>query len=744
MPDDVKLLSVIDAYADNAYGSDADDGELARQRALALDAYAGKNIEPAPEGRSQVVDWTGFETVQWIIPSLMRIFAGGDDIVEFDPFGPEDEDAAEQESKFLNYLVTQKNKWFKTCLTWFQDALITKNAYCMAFMEEKLRTEIEVYEGQSEEQVAMILDGDVEVIGQQAYPDPNHEPEPITDPETGEPMVDLETGELAFTDPQTLFDVQVRMTQPRKRLAFKVLPPERCLVDSSCTDYTLDGCDYFEYWDNVTISDLRAMGYPVEDDAGDDEDYDTPEDDSRDEIFGDNRANIPDPASRKVKARWVWVRHDYDEDGIAELQHVVLVGRDIVDHQPVNTIPVSSLVPSINTHRHIGVSVLDLVFDIQRIKTALLRQGLDNLYLANNPREFASNKVNMDDLLVSKPGQKVRVDTDAPDVAGHAFTAPYPNIFPQAQDGLGYMDSVVEARVGVNRIFQGIDNSTLNEHNRIGQLSTMAAQRVEMIARIFGDGIERLFQIAHELIIKAGAQGETMKLTGEYVQIDPTQWKTGRDMRVVAPYAAGNKDSLLQRLMIIGDVHREAIAGAHPMVQADDTYEWAKELSRAADLPDWKFFTDPATIPPPEPQPDPTLIALEIEGQKADNQLQIKEMDNAADLQKTQIQADTDRFEAELRAEVDLIVAGLKDQGVKDVETLRQKFKTQPVADVNTNVDGVRQLVQEIADATQSLSGAVDELKAIQNAPIEIVRDENGRITGKRVNGQFVPLQDAS
>ncbi len=79
MPDNEKLLSAINAYDGQVFGSNAsDDGELSRERSLALDAYGGKNIEPAPEGRSQVTDWSVFETVNWCMPSFMRIFAGGE------------------------------------------------------------------------------------------------------------------------------------------------------------------------------------------------------------------------------------------------------------------------------------------------------------------------------------------------------------------------------------------------------------------------------------------------------------------------------------------------------------------------------------------------------------------------------------------------------------------------------------------------------------------------------------------
>ena len=95
---------------------------------------------------------------------------------------------------------------------------------------------------------------------------------------------------------------------------------------------------------------------------------------------------------RQVKVRTIWIRHDYDEDGIAELQKVIRVGSDILLHEPASRIPVASIVPFINTHRHMGISVGDLVFDIQRIKTALLRSGLDSLYLANNPRHYLTDR----------------------------------------------------------------------------------------------------------------------------------------------------------------------------------------------------------------------------------------------------------------------------------------------------------------------------------------------------------------
>jgi hypothetical protein len=240
MADLERLIQAIDAAEQSAYGSDS-DSDLQSDRAFAIDLYHGRNVEPAPEGRSQVVDRTVFETVQWILPSLCRIFANGDSIVEFQPFGPEDEASAQQESDYLNYLVTQKNPWFNIFLCWAHDALVSKNGYCMAYVEEKLHTELETYERQSDEALALLMqDEGVEVVQGSSEPDLKTPPEPVIDPMTGQPAIDPMTGQPIMQPPRMLHTVTLRKTKPSKKLCFKVLPPERTKVDSNTDSFSLE------------------------------------------------------------------------------------------------------------------------------------------------------------------------------------------------------------------------------------------------------------------------------------------------------------------------------------------------------------------------------------------------------------------------------------------------------------------------------------------------------------------------
>jgi hypothetical protein len=754
MPDLERLLAAIDAAESTAYGT---DDELSTDRALALDYYYGRNVEPAPEGRSQVIDRSVFETVQWIVPSLCRIFANGDEVVSFSPLGEEDEPAAEQEADYLNYVVTQRNPWAEIALTWFQDALLSKNGYCLAYIEEKLTTEHEYYENQTSEAISLLTQEEgVEVAEFESFPDPSGEMEPVMG-EDGQPVPQF-SGQfdpmgnpvmVPMMQPKMLHNVTLIRTKPEKRLRFKVLPPERVKVDVNTTSYSLEECDYFEYWDMVTISSLRALGFEVPDDIGDDEEFTTEEDEARN-LYSES-ANISDrpidPAMRRVKARMVWIRHDYDDDGISELQMVFRVGQNILtkDGKPyihhVSRIPVACVTPIPNNHRHIGTSEADVTADIQRMKTATLRQGFDSLYLANNPRHAVSNQVNLDDMLVSRPGGLVRMieNSSALPGDGHVIPIATPFVFPQAIAGLQYLDEMREARTGTNRYFTGTDANAINKTSSgIQQLSTMASQRVEMIARVFATGVEYLFSVAHELILKSGHQKETIKLKGKWVTVDPSTWKSGRDMQIVVGYGAGNKDALVSRLVTILQAQKEAMAGGLRVANEANVYEALIELTKASDFSaPGRFWTDPRTLPPPQPQPSEAEIYAQVEQGKAQSAERVKgeEIQSNERVKAAELQQKT--WQANLDAEVKLILEQMKQGGGVDLEKVKAHFRDAPIRVETQKIDQAGKVLEQLvslqdrqseqfAELGKRLEGLVAEL----SAPKRIIRGKDGRAEG--------------
>lgn len=752
--DNELLIAAIDAAEQNSYSSEGDT-QLSTDRAYAIEMYQGKNIEPAPEGRSQVVDRSVFETIQWILPSLVDIYANGDDVIEIAPVSQEDEAGAKQETQYLNHVILQKNPtlWFVTFITWAMDAMQAKNGYCLAYSEKKRNEEIDRYERQTQEGVAILQqDKDVQVEVTAEYPDPDYvppQPQPMVDPMSGQPVIDPATGQPVMQPEQPvpmLYDVTVTRVQEERKVCYKALPPERCKVSYHTPDFSISAdCPYFEYFDYKTLSDLRADGFDVPDDIPDDWQIDQEEDlarDQYDEQSWRTESNEPDPSMRRYRVRMIWILHDANEDGIAERLYVVRIGQHILFQEQVSRIPVASLVAIPNPHRHIATSITDIVADLQRIKTAILRQGLDNLYLANNPRTFVTERINLDDALVSRPGGIVRGESGA--VFGQDI-APLvtPFVFPQAMEGLEYMDQIRENRTGTNRYFTGIDQNAMNKTaTGIQQLSSMAAQRVKLIARIMGCGIADLFSIIHELIIKGGHKKEVVKLRNEWIEIDPAQWKKRTDFRVSVGYAAGNKDAMVNRLMLIASMQEKALTGGLPICTPQNAYETAIELTKASDFssPD-RFWTDPQKIPPKEPPPDPMIEAEKIKSHTtlAKTQEEIKFNQTKTDKELT-----LEKYKIDTDAQVKLTLAeaqmehqsGLEDKkiGVQREQThMKAATDRAKVADVE-KIGELDQVTTELMQQARAVSTVLQQvmeklqsMSSVISAKKRVVRGKGGK-----------------
>lgn len=171
MPDYEALNAAIDAASRAAYGSET-DSELAQSRADALDRYFGRNINPAPAGRAQIRDRSTFETIEWMKPSLMRIFASSDTVAQFDPEGPDDEAQAAQESDYCNYVVTRQNNWPQIIHDYAHDGLTQKNGYLWPQWDATKQVESEFYEDISDDAYATLTqDSLVDVVAHEQEPD---------------------------------------------------------------------------------------------------------------------------------------------------------------------------------------------------------------------------------------------------------------------------------------------------------------------------------------------------------------------------------------------------------------------------------------------------------------------------------------------------------------------------------------------------------------------------------------------
>lgn len=139
MTDD-ELLALIEAREGESYGYG--DGELSEKRAEAIARFLGEPYGDEREGRSQVVATDLRDTILWAMPQLLRVFLGGDELVRFDPRGPEDEQQAKLETEYINWLALERNDAFQHFCVIAQDALLLGTGYAKVWWESRDRKSV--------------------------------------------------------------------------------------------------------------------------------------------------------------------------------------------------------------------------------------------------------------------------------------------------------------------------------------------------------------------------------------------------------------------------------------------------------------------------------------------------------------------------------------------------------------------------------------------------------------------------
>lgn len=158
--------------------------QLAQDRADALDYYLGDMSKdmPAQDGRSKAVSTDVADTIEGMMPNLMDIFAGSDEVVRFEPVGPEDEQAAQQETDYVNHVFMQQNPGFMVLYSFIKDALLSKVGIVKVWWEETEHEERETYYDLTQEQFAKLAqevaasDGKMEIVEHTAHMEGSTEP----------------------------------------------------------------------------------------------------------------------------------------------------------------------------------------------------------------------------------------------------------------------------------------------------------------------------------------------------------------------------------------------------------------------------------------------------------------------------------------------------------------------------------------------------------------------------------------
>jgi hypothetical protein len=630
-----------------------DDTELSGKRARAMEYFRGvMGDTPAMPGRSSVVSKDVADTIGWMLPGIIRVFTASDQMAIYEPERPADEQFAKQATDYVNHVFMKDNPGYRILWDATHDSLLLGNGIVKHWWDDKEECEYSEHSGLTEDQLAVLMsDGDVEIVAQK-----QGEPQQVAVPDQMGGMVPMQL---------PTFDIKVKRVTRSGRLRVECIEAEDFLLDREAT--CIEEARFCAHRDHVSRSDLIEMGFSrdlVESLPVDRFSTMAQEKLARDDDGQTFFNMVGHESMLLVELYECYVKADVDGDGIAETVRAFYAGAsgagELLDWEVwEDDVPFSDIPCEPMPHRWDARSVCDDVDDIQRVKTVLTRQFLDNLYWVNNPLNTAEENsvINPDMLRSPKFGGTVWHKKGAIPPA----PLPVPFIGDKALLGLQHFDNVREMRTGVSRSTMALDPEALqNQTATANQNQKDAAySQIELIARNQAElGWRRVFKQILKLIVKHQDRPRTIRLRDTWVEMDPRSWNANMDVTINIGLGTGSRDrdmSMLNTILGVQIMMTDRLAQGGFAAQALDMVPkinlTASKLAESAGIKNpEQFFLDlkPEQIEQMKQQaqnrPDPAMQAEQV---KAQTQLQIAQQQAAIDAQADERKAQIEQVQAQ-------------------------------------------------------------------------------------------------
>lgn len=670
------------------------DDELSTDRRKALEFVRGEIDLQAERGKSSVTSRDLSDVLGWIMPSLLRQFLGSDRVVLYEPrkremsarpkMGPDGQPVvdpqtgqpaleevdlgkqrADQATDYVNYVFLNDCDGYRVLASAFYDGLLLGNGIVKHWWDATPEYRTETHRGLTDDQLAELLMG-VEQEDVLAHSAQGAAAEFA-------PM-DAADGVLAAPPVVLSHDITIRRQVSAGKLCVEALAPEDFLIErnSRKLDETCLGCGH-RY--RRTRSQLVEMGF----DPATIDDLPTAAVDhgKTTALSRDGRSLKPswhggqDRSTEEVDIVEWYPLVDYDGDGIAERLKVLKADRHgeegILSIEPWDDdLPFSDVVPDPIPHQWKGKSLFEELYDIQRVKTALLRQTQDNLYQVNNPMNaiLENSVLNMDVLINRELGGNVFVkQPNAVTPLEVPFTAD------KSFQMLDYWDRVIERR-GFSFASGTLDMDALTRQTATGvnAIQQAAAVKPEVYARNMAEvGLRRLFKCLLRLITKHQDKARTIRLRGKWVEADPTAWDPDMDVSINTGLGSGSRERDAAALMAVAQKQElilQTMGISNPVVTLEQYRNTLAKGCEALGLrgPE-QYFAEVtqeqvAALANQPPPPDPKVIEaqgrMQLEQAKAAHQAQLKEAEAVAEHQRRMAEIEAQTMAARERSALEL------------------------------------------------------------------------------------------
>lgn len=698
---DSELAQIIERELDAAQGSDSSD--IASLRVRNLQFYKSEAIgELSPPGiddRSSIVSSDVADTVEWMLPGLIRPFVANKKSIKCKAISAQYDALADVAAKYLRYKFFDEMEGFRILETFVKDALIQIVGFVKVYAEEVFTDEEVTYTGLTIAQAQQVAQSG-EVIAQTVQ----------------QLQID---GQLVES-----FDLTISKKEKKFKCRVDPVPPEEMRV-SSRAKYT-EEVPFIAHVYRKTKQELEQDGFDLTDVSSGDvwsqeetERHDQSSTLLRD--FGDGELELYQVSESYIKL-------DDDNDGVAEWLRVLMIGSTIKERAKVSNHPFVYWCPNPMPHVFFGMCPADFAIEPQRLKTSLIRSLVDNVYLTVNKRiGVVGDGANLDDLLNSRPGGIVRLNR--PDA-----------LIPMEQgtvDGgawqmVEWAEQWKENRTGFTRYSKGLQADTLNQTAfGVGSMLERGEQRIELQLRGLAVAVSAMFQKILECLGTYQNIEEAVQIDGRWVQINPCDWHKKLKVSIEAGMGTGSEDKLVQAYSQLLQIQQQFItAGVMP---PDVAVMAARAMAEAAGL------EDVDRLLPPPPPPDPNKKSAEQ--QKMEMSMQVEQAKQQIDMQKFQAQMqleqqakqmdhqrELERISAEIASNERIEVAKIAADREKTLVNLAAGIMAAKGGHAQTtNLIGGTQLDQNAQSPAFSLAGVNDVVSQIQQLA-QNIQDPNAII----------------
>jgi hypothetical protein len=699
--DDDTVESICVQALESALGKPG--SEISEARVRNLDYYnaepTGELAPPDIEDRSDFVATDVADTIEGMLPQIMRMFVASDNAVEFEAKNPRGEPVAKLATAYVNHLFYRRNDGVSIVYDWFKDALLQKVGFVKVWAEEESDDAKQTFEGQSEEQLIMLLNEGWVIDG---------------DPE-------VDDNGLTFT-----------VTKEDRRIAIRVAvcPPDSMRIDPGARwggEPAFIGDEF-----RRRRFELEQEGYDLTNVGTDGASVSTEEELL---MMGKDQDDDAYSAAHDSHALYdtaeMYIQLDRDGDGVAEWLKVCLINKRLARYEngepaieQVDDHPYVWICPIPRPHAFFGDCPADFAIGPQKLRTNVIRAIQDNLYLTVNQRTYLNTEadVNIADWLENRPGGVVRG-------RGPANTAiqplVQPNLSAPAYQFNEYLETWRENRTGFTRYSQGTDADSLNKTaTGVSIITQKADMRLELMARFFAVGMKQLFAKMLKLAVRHQDREEMMQVNGgQWVAVNPSEWRDQFNVKINVGLGTGSKEQQAARIM--GLFQMQLQAAPFGVITPQNVAETARLYVEANEFSNPERFVSPEpTGMPPTPQAyqqekqgamqqfeamkeELQRLAQENEGMKAD---QSKAQMDFAIKSRELDQKDVELAQKGQQIEQQGVQAAAEYDLKRDSQQVQTAKTAQEMARADTDDEQVAQLQEQVAQLTQAVQFLLEQV----------------------------------